>query len=429
MRDKNKNVLIMTFHCRPNFGQQLQNYALSEKIKSLGYQPRTIRWAFAYLYSPDGTDLDNLKFFRSRYILSTDIIFTERQLRDTIKESDKIIVGSDQVFRNCGGKSEYMPTLRYFCDFVYGKKLIASYAASFATYEFAASKYLTDECKKLLKRFDRISVREKSGVDILKKTFEVDAVEVLDPVFLLRSEEYENLIKNAGSPLKQDKDYIAFFCLDSPKIDNLLEQNLGSPKIINIQFNDKGHFNTVEQWLSYIKNAKFVITDSFHCTAFSIIFKKPFVVVSTKGRGNARIDNILENFNLQHCRRETVHDIMPNDFNITIDWDSVGEVIDRMGITSDKYLKDVLSINPTYKKPYVNWPLLGIRSRYEKAYIYHKKAKDVLSYKFGLKHKILRVIIKSIVDKKRYNKLKQNHITFFQDSQSLIIKFLGRFYN
>ena len=69
---------------------------------------------------------------------------------------------------------------------------------------------------------------------------------------------------------------------------------------VNINWGTQGDYNTVEQWLNYVKHSKFVITDSFHCLAFAIIFRKPFIVVKRDFGGNARIDNILEKLNLQY---------------------------------------------------------------------------------------------------------------------------------
>lgn len=424
-----KRVFIFTLQSGANYGQQLQNFALSEKIKELGYYPKTITWCFSYINNPLGQRRDNLRHLRRKYIFSTKPIFTEKALKKTIKEGTRIIFGGDQIFRKWGGPNEYLPTLRYYGDFVSGRKVIASYAASFGIDEFVGDELLIKECKALLNRFDRISVREKSGVYILNHTFGVDGVEVLDPVFLIPVSKYEYLIENAGHLDKSHGDgYIAYMCLDIPKLDDAFSDRFRDERIINIYFDETGKPNTVEQWLYNLKQSRFVITDSFHCTAFAIIFKKPFIVISTKGRGNARIDNILGNFKLQHCRREGLEDITPEDFNLEVDWDVVDKAINDRTIYSERFLRETLNLKPTYKKPYINKVLRGIRSRYDKVYLYRLKAQNLLT-RNTFRYRFIYAIIKMLTDERRFRKFRRTPMLFFMDSKSKFIRLLGRYYN
>ena len=267
-----------------------------------------------------------------------------------------------------------MPVLRFYGDFISGKWVIASYAASFGTDYYWGNEYLINESKKLLIRFDKISVRERSGVEILKNIFGIDGIEVLDPVFLIPDSKYYDLVKNYKNlDTSNGYGYIAYMW-DLPELSNEFVERFKYNRVVNIYFDKSGQYNTDEQWLYNLMQSKFVITDSFHCTVFSIIFKKPFVVIYTKTRGNARIQNLLETFNLQGCIRETFSDINEDDFKKFIDWDNIESIIRKRLIVSENYLKEVLSIKPSYKKPYINWPLRGIRARYERAYYYRKNA-------------------------------------------------------
>lgn len=436
-----KRVFILTFQHGSNFGHLLQNFALSEKIKELGYLPKSIAWSMRYLEQPLGYRHNvhiNLSYFRKNYIFSTKPIFTEKELKRTIREGRKIIVGGDQVFRKLPFNEEYMGTLRYYGDFVYGTKTLASYAASFGIERFEGDGYLIREGSKLLKRFDRIAVREQSGVEILKHTFGVSGIEVLDPVFLVPINKYNYIIEKAKKlDTSQNGDYIAYMCFGDDHGNWLKNNNIfENKKILRIMFDSRGRFNTVEQWLYNIKNSSFVITNSFHCITFAIIYEKPFIALLRGNSGNNRIENLLNIFNLQHCIKKSIEEIKNSDFDISINWHDVSKIIRERTKISDDYLKEVLDLKPTYKKPYVNWPLRGIRARYEKAYLLRKKAHlklvqalEALEYKFGFKHRIIRMIIKCLVDRKRYLKLKRDHRLFFQDSKSQFIQFLGRFYN
>lgn len=433
--DKSKTVFILTPWHGTNFGTVLQNYALSETIKSLGFYPTTILWEFA-VFNSLGIKDDRIWAFRKKNISCTEPCFTQKELKRIISGGDRIIIGGDQVFYGLRcKKDEYRWGFRYGADFVSGYKVIASYAASVGRKKFPADKYTVDECKRLLHRFDRLAVREKSAIDILQNTFGVNGIEVLDPVFLLSPDRYQQIIDNTQNLITHDGGYIAFVMLKPGgqsvfEVDEDLKERLGgNERFLNINVDEKGQYNTVGQWLYNVKNAKLVITNSFHCTALAIIFRRPFISIEQGSMGVERLINIIENFNLHQCIKKQLNDITLDDINIKIDWDEVDRITKERLSTSLNYLKEVLSLTPTYKKPYINWWQSGLRAKYDKAYRYRKKAQEVIEYKFGFRHRVLRIIIKFLVDKKRYKKLKRDHVIFFQDSKSLVIQFLGRFYN
>lgn len=425
-----KRVYIMTYQWADNFGAQMQNYALAEKIKELGYYPRTIKWGYNY-YNSLGVRRDTLRFFSDGKIFKTKLCYTEKELKKAIYEGSRFIFGGDQIFRCWKGQVAgiEMPILRYYGDFVSGKKVIASYAASFGIDRFEGDKYLTEECRKLLKRFDRLSVREQSGVDILKHTFGVNGIEVLDPVFLFSEQKYEELILSANNLVEHEPGYIGYMRLGDkstlyPRTNKILENRY----IINTMYDEHGAYNTVEQWLYNFKNALFVITTSFHGTAFAIIFHKPFIAIHPHGH-DKRISNLLENLELQNCQRKTIDDISADDLSIFIDWHKTDRIIQSRQVESLNYLNEILNLKPTYKVPYHNRMLRNIRTRYERAYYYRKKAQNELDHKFGKRQRIIKLIIKFLVDGKKYNKLERDYMLFFQDSKSRFIRVLGRFYN
>ncbi|DAB19857.1 TPA: hypothetical protein CPT81_07725 [Candidatus Gastranaerophilales bacterium HUM_20] len=371
---KNK-FLILTFDWSLNYGATLQAYALQQSIKRLGIKADVLR--YTPLRNIFDDCLDTRELFRKKYLSRTKECYTESELKNILSKYDGVIIGGDQVFRNFNWYEKDLPLLRYFGDFITGKKLIASYAASFGLDYFDGDDYLKTEVKKLLNRFDKIAVREKSGIEILKNTFEVDGTEVLDPVFLLSAEDYAGLIDD-NKNISPKNDYIAYMYLgeDNGKGDiNKHLLNSINSHFVNINWGTQGDYNTVEQWLNYVKHSKFVITDSFHCLAFAIIFRKPFIVVKRDFGGNARIDNILEKLNLQYCARNSLEDITASDLNLEINYNDVYKIIEREKQISLNYLKELLNIKPGYKKEYRNEPLAEIRKEYEINYKKQRKNK------------------------------------------------------
>ena len=181
-----------------------------------------------------------------------------------------------------------------------------AYAASFGTNDWEFSEEDTLECARLAKLFDKISVREKSGVRLCEEYLGVQAEHVLDPTLLLNAEDYIRLFEDAKVP----KSEANLFCY-------VLDANAESESIISSLENDgykamhaKLVTNStrenprpcqlsVEEWLRGIYDAELVVTDSFHACVFSIIFKKPFIALGNKTRGNTRFDSLFETFDLQ----------------------------------------------------------------------------------------------------------------------------------
>lgn len=363
-------VGILTYDFSINYGAHLQAWALCKKIEDLGFTPKIIRWAEHYKETL-GYENDTMKSFREKYLPRTIPIYTEEELQAEIWDCNRIVIGGDQVFRNWQ-MEDSLPITRYFGDFVFGNKVLASYGASFGLDFFNGSDYLINECKKLLKRFDKIGVREQSGVDILKYTFDVKGSEVIDPVFLQEKEEYEKIIAAASDIYTPEFKYLAYMVLDGSvgfaDINKNLTTKLNGINIININANKNGDFNSIEQWLNYIKNAEFIITDSFHCVAICIIFEKPFIVINRDYGGTTRIKNILNKFNLQNHFKNTLDDINTEDIAIKIDWTKVREILKLEKDKSNKYLLEILLLKPNYKPKYENENLTLIRSHFESEY-------------------------------------------------------------
>ena len=201
-----------------------------------------------------------------------------------------------------------------------------SYAASFG-HDRYAGKIPEEEARLLLSRFDSISVREKSGVDICRN-LGVKALQVVDPTLLLTAQDYSTLIDENGG-IDINKPYICTVLLKKENYDAVQSNNalldFKTYEVLDAIHEKPGVFRTVSEWLDTIKRADYVITDSFHGTVFSIIFKKQFICVMPKNfNGQARIPSLLDLLHIDRSRiYNSILDVVPSSFDKKIDYDEV----------------------------------------------------------------------------------------------------------
>lgn len=213
--------------------------------------------------------------------------------------ADAYICGSDQIWNIVNHTRK-----EFFLQFGSPETKRISYAASFGVSNFPEEKLA--ELKELLKDFDSISVRENAGVSLLQNKLQIAASQCIDPVFLIK-DEWEKLLLRAA-PIVPDEPYILVYSLFNNKLmDELIKQakKQYNCKIVQVAYkgfspiyHDKMIVNAGPlEFLSLIKNAKAVITSSFHGTAFSVIFKKPFLTVVNPLVGS-RITDLLASLGL-----------------------------------------------------------------------------------------------------------------------------------
>lgn len=314
-----KKIGILTLPIKTNYGGILQVYALQTFLKRLGYDAWFIkrRWncekqtfihkVLKVFYHK--IVIRKFNAFINSYIQpQTEIIDTKNKGQSLINKGfDTFVVGSDQIWRM---RYVYGADYNYFLDFTGDSNVKrVSYAASFGVdyWDDDTPELSVPKVKSLLERFDAISVRERSGVDICQNTFGLKAVQLIDPTLLLDKETY---LHNLNLTIKQKK-YVGVYLLDrtDEKIKMVMElaNTLGFPvKYLNEsttsrflpeslkEFGKPG----VRTWLKGLAEAAFIITDSFHGTAFSLIFEKQFIVIGNEHRGMARFESILNLFGI-----------------------------------------------------------------------------------------------------------------------------------
>src|SRR5690606_19494961 len=245
-------------------------------------------------------DKNNLSFLK-KYINRSVLINADNDLSEYFKNNtfDAVIVGSDQTWR-----PKYSPNIyNYYLDFLEENQQIKkiAYASSFGTAEWEYTTEETEKCKKLVKQFDAISVREAAGVDLCKNKLGVDATHLLDPTLLLTADDYSEIINRP----KENKELFTYVLDESKEKQDFI--NEVSQKLNLKQHTNQGiSFNAnvkrpleelikppLETWLQGFRDAEFVITDSFHGTVFSIINKKPFISLVNVERGASRFESFL----------------------------------------------------------------------------------------------------------------------------------------
>lgn len=364
-----KKVGVITFHRAINYGAVLQAYALQHTIDLLGGKAEIIDYRcthlednyslrkrlnstkslHAYMAVLLKVGIPLLKKKRKfRHFVNQYLHLSKPYFSDTIKECeneyDLLITGSDQVWN-------YHHTgfdRTYFLDFVKDKQKKSSYAASFGFEQLDESYKETYRC--LLQDYKKISVRENSGVDIVKDVLNnySNVFTTIDPVFLLDAEQW--MYKEVS-----EKEYILVYEL-MPS-DTLMEIAIKFAKkykksIIRIsgsvhrsRNNLVKEINSVhpEEFLGYIHDAEMIITNSFHGTAFSIIFNKELYVVPLEGDMatlNTRMINLLRLFDMNNRVCTEFTEIVRKSVN----WDLCNEVLSQKKQEAKKYLKELMEV-------------------------------------------------------------------------------------
>ena len=322
-------IKTITCHEVYNHGASLQEFALLKYLKNIGHNAQTIHYKPNYLSGHFKLrSISNPRFdkplLRQLYILAklpgrifalkrkkafdefsrkyinTDskLYRSNEELKEDLPEADAYICGSDQIWNSFfqNGKDP-----SFYLNFVPSNKLKISYAASFAI--DAIEESLKPFVKENIERIDKISVRESSGLKILEDLSITRAVQVLDPVFLIGSKYWEDTFV---TPIKEK--FIFVYDFESNKnierisIETAKKHNL---KIFtvnqNITYADKNFFKkSPEVFLSLISNANFIIGNSFHALAFSLIFNKIFFVVDRNEKINTRMRDFMSSLNLSY---------------------------------------------------------------------------------------------------------------------------------
>lgn len=365
-----KKIGILTYHTGYNYGASLQAYALQTTIEKMGLDceiinfetdrfiasremfsrnPKRIKeWIKIVSRIPYYKSLKKRQALFDEYTKNclniTERYATEQEVIIHAEDYDTIVCGSDQIW-NLSQKDAPAANPIFFLNFEKKQRRV-SYAASFGKWVKEASQS-EDVFLKWLKQFDALSVREKSGVEYIQ-SLGLPCELVLDPTLLLDAKEYDEICRER----LVDEPYVLLFSWACTKevveAAKKIAKELKLP-LINIVPPPRAMFKGVKrkldvgpcEFLSMVKHAEFVVTNSFHGTVFSVTFEKPFVSLAS-GEADPRMQSILTQLGLQDLL--VTADKVDIAKCLSADYSKVGNKKMELRKSSIDYLKRALEV-------------------------------------------------------------------------------------
>lgn len=358
-----KKIGIITFNNAINYGAILQAHATQMIVDKLGYSAylftykfdnnelpfpfvsRNIKTTISNLlfYKLRKTQMEAFKDYRKKMKFYKYKIENVEDLEKAKDDFDCLLIGSDQVWNPELGHDLSITLL----DFYKNGPAKISYASSFGISQLPNE--VESRFSAALSNFKYLSVRELQGADILSELLDRAVPVVLDPSMLLSSKEWDVYnedyyfrkpyillydMHHSKSLIEATRRYSELYDVDVLVISRI---KLKNPRFKTLYGVTPGNF------LSLIKNANFIFTDSFHGTAFSIIYNKEFLTnVSSKNgeKLGSRIVSLLDTLNLKDRYVEEKFNLG----DITkIQYDEVNKIMKQLKDESLSYLKNSLS--------------------------------------------------------------------------------------
>lgn len=358
---------ILTFHRAINYGAVLQCFALYKKIESLGhdveiidYRPASIE-KYRLLFHKHDFIMRKGILKKIRYVLSSLLlILTKKRTakkfdtflnngmkfsnivhfpNDIPKYYDLILFGSDQIWNpeTCEGLDKI-----YWGQFEHGRTMLVTYAASIGRINILPSSVL-DEISKYIHVYNSISVREKDLNEFLANKYEINSYIVCDPTILIEKEIYEKIIK-----YPQTTNYLVYYTVENDKNGYQFAYKVAEQincSVIRLHAylsplrKQKIKYDSElspSEFLGYIANSKCVVTNSFHATSFSIIFRKDFYCLSQKS--NSRAHTLMSSLGIENRLIDSISDIKFT----PVDYSQIDENITCYRRQSELFLSKIL---------------------------------------------------------------------------------------
>lgn len=370
-----KKIGIITFHNSYNCGSMLESYAIYRKMCEIDPNAEIINFSSngqkkIYNVFEKNTSLKNLiknflVFPHKKQILTNNNKYEEFKNKyfklskeytenDLINDEYSILVaGSDQIWNIT--IDDYNDA--YFLSFSNKAKKIA-YAPSFGSKNIMKNTDNLNKYKKLISKFDALSVREENGRKWIKELTGMDAEVLIDPTLLYNHNFYDNIIDNTCTP---EFKYIFFYC---PSFDRNLCKFV---KKVSLKYNlpvicwsSKSYYKkfiytfgfklpkyeSPSVYLSLIKNAELVFTTSFHGTIFSTIYKKCFFTLKNGGMygDDDRVITLLKQLDITERLIEPFYD-EKYDYLKEMNYSNYDKNLKKLQSKAQKYIKENIGVN------------------------------------------------------------------------------------
>lgn len=376
-----KKVGIVTLHGYFNYGNRLQNYAVEQVLKSLGCEVETIRnesipknnsnvikkvlrllinnpkQFFVKIFKKINSNNKDKKVeefntrkkerfinFSKEFLNESDFFISPNNIPENFEaDYDYFITGSDQVWNPTIGSSSPL----HFLFFATQEKRIA-FSPSFAISEIPVE--YRDNFRKWINEMNYLSVRENEGAEIINRLAGRNAPVLVDPTMVLTKEDWKSIADEF--PSKPEKNYLFTYILGN--LSNEKEKSIkeiakdNNLEIVNLADQNKLDYYTSgpREFLDFIKSASLVLTDSFHASIFSIIFKTPFIVFDRMDNNlpmNSRINTLLKKFDLMSRYNLSLNS--NNNEIFSMNFDKVENILTKEREKVMSYLKEALDIN------------------------------------------------------------------------------------
>lgn len=327
--------------------------------------------------------------------IMTRIYNDKNDMRALNSVCDTFILGSDQVLRY-----DHNDSAQYYVgmDFLNDDKKKIAYSSGMGHFEYLGNEWARINLSYFLSKFDYVALREPSTVGVAYEQFGVNAINVVDPIYFIEREDYENLAKQTDEPLELNEYILAFILTPDKgyvKELNELSRRMNLDVIVMAEYwnvdilKEMGFKNviapSVESWINHIINAKIIITDSFHAVYPFLTLRKQFLLVVNNNidfkRGMARFP-IFER--IPELKERFVYDVE----NITtcekllepINFDAICSVFDKEKEFSLQWLKNALFTTKTENKLTNDKSLKLIHDRLN---CMHSEINDIVSDKIN----------------------------------------------
>ncbi|WP_455621546.1 polysaccharide pyruvyl transferase family protein [Parabacteroides sp.] len=357
---------IITYLRAVNYGSALQAYALNRYLRNNGHEVRTIDYAISKqtdlykIFEPLKSVMSlvrNIHSFCNYYKLRkhksrfdcfiADYIPTTIQFKDDAdmeslnSQFDYFICGSDQIWNiDC---ADFTPA--YMLDFVNDRKKCISYAPSLGA--GVRNQDLPVLLQRYVSGYKAVSSREKRSISIIESAINIPVADVLDPVFLLSGNEWNKI---ASQPLVSGDYILGYFIGDIQGMREYAKSmriKTGMPVIVvykslhDLKYRFANHYEAgPREFVSLVKNAQHVVTNSFHAVSFSIIFKKSLHVFVGAHTGDSRIIDLLDSIGLS----QRIVTASSENYIDDIDWSQTNlSNLDKAIERSKTYLNNVIS--------------------------------------------------------------------------------------
>lgn len=359
-----KRVGILTFHRATNWGAMLQCYALYKSIEKLGYKVVVIDYRQPHIEyeSKASREIIPLKEFRAtlskpkwwpgylfkvipqrlatkraKFKLINKLAYSRKAAtaNKIPQKYNSIVIGSDQVWANyCTNGIDEV----YYGEFPHAKSKVIGYAISSNIDSLKENG--NNKLEKLCKNFYSIAFREKEISEYLQKNIGLKSEVVLDPTLLLSREEWDKIL--GVSYKNEEPEYVLTYFLNENFDKEVLNKGLQSfASLHNCRILPLGDIaKSPENFINLIRNAKYIITSSFHVTVFSLIYNKQIWALRTNNGKDIRYINLLEMLGLgsqviDYCDIDKIS-IME------IDYEKAYQILAKERDLSIQYLKNNL---------------------------------------------------------------------------------------